>query len=239
MNAPLRSFSGDTLFHYLAQNNNLFKNFFSQVEADFKKNINIKNNEGLTPLFYAKDITALKKIIELGADLNATTNNGDTILHHAIRHKNNSLEPSPELLEYLLTNQIVQKLINNKNKQKKTVFDLVIENIKSNPAGCAPYNDHIDVLLQYGAEVGDAIETLNKITNKPPMLNTMISFITTKNAHYKSNPGGSKPAPKPAITNPLTKQLSKLNKKLTNLRKKLKALAANLGTLKSKLGVKK
>ena len=67
--------------------------------------INIRNNDGETPLHYAvSEYSAAKchllinEINELFADFNATDNNGETPLHIAVRH--NNAEAVAELIDY-------------------------------------------------------------------------------------------------------------------------------------------
>ena len=239
--------SGLTIFHFLVRNESLFNNFISSQDniTLFQANINIKdknNNSQKTPLLENPIVSTLKQLIEWGADINAIDNNGNTILHYAATESFHTIKKSNlEKLEYLLKNPVVGKLINNENKENKTPFDLVIDCIINNPRKYQLYQEQIDLLIQYGAEIGKTIGRLDDAKNTchalaKQDLEAIKNFIASKN---KLNAGDSKPSPKPAITYPLTKQLSKLNKRLTSLKEKLKVLATNLGTLKNKLGIKK
>ncbi len=188
MNLPLTS-DGSTLFHFLARNSNLFKIFFSKVEADFKKNIDIKDNNNKTPLFYTRDIAILEKIIKLGADTSATDNKGKTILHYAVYKKTSNNKPNSEYFEYLLKNIPIKDLINKKNNSTKTAFDEVIQRIIGTPKACEVYENHIDLLLEHGAEIGDAITTLTDAQKKIKekivrMLNISLS-LAALNRHQR------------------------------------------------------
>lgn len=98
----MRDIKGNTLLHVAAvKNKNVVEFLLDQYPSIF--NVNMKNNFGQTPLLMVGGVyfNEIFPILEKrGADINATDNNGETILFRAVREK------SFRLIEILLNKGI-------------------------------------------------------------------------------------------------------------------------------------
>ncbi|MGL9761053.1 MAG: ankyrin repeat domain-containing protein [Wolbachia sp.] len=93
--------NGDTLLHCAAENNrsNLI------VYLSNKIDVNFKNKNGKTPLYYAigkNDDSIVKKLLSCGADINVRDNDGKTPLDFAIK------ERTMTIVELLLSNKTLK-----------------------------------------------------------------------------------------------------------------------------------
>ncbi|XP_014289691.1 ankyrin repeat domain-containing protein 29-like [Halyomorpha halys] len=77
----LRFYFNNTLVHLIIRMNNATE--MLKVLEGHKVPLNIRNIEGLAPLHIATDPSVISKLLDLGADVNFTTDNGDTALHIA------------------------------------------------------------------------------------------------------------------------------------------------------------
>ncbi|XP_066909731.1 putative ankyrin repeat protein RF_0381 [Halyomorpha halys] len=84
----LRFYFNNTLVHLIIRMRNATE--MLNVLEGHKVPLNIRNIDGLAPLHIATDPSVVSKLLDLGADVNFTTDNGDTALH--IASANNSLE---------------------------------------------------------------------------------------------------------------------------------------------------
>lgn len=76
--------SGDCLLHVTTKKEELEAMLLAAESLD----LNVKNNEGFTPMAVhamRKDLSCVIKLLAHGADVNSTDNNGNTVLHWAVK----------------------------------------------------------------------------------------------------------------------------------------------------------
>ncbi|XP_014278911.1 putative ankyrin repeat protein RF_0381 [Halyomorpha halys] len=77
----LRFENDDTIAHLIVRSSNAAE--MLKLLKDHRVPLNIRNKEGLAPLHIATDPSVVKMLLDLGADVNFTTRNGETALHTA------------------------------------------------------------------------------------------------------------------------------------------------------------
>ncbi len=91
--APLLTLlrSETNLESFFTLNDNVRLNILKELLKQPKIDLNVKDNDGNTPLFFAiktNNTRAMKRLLKLGADVNAKNNNGDTPLICAVKKRN-------------------------------------------------------------------------------------------------------------------------------------------------------
>ena len=94
VNPNIENANGQTLMHEATQNNN-----FKVIELlkEYKGDINYKDKEGKSPIFYINNLKTLDFLIKSGALINQTDKVRQSILHKAVL--NNNLKYTRELLK--------------------------------------------------------------------------------------------------------------------------------------------
>ncbi|HOJ49215.1 MAG TPA: ankyrin repeat domain-containing protein [Spirochaetota bacterium] len=110
-------------FTYKYKGKDLYR-YLIEVGSDNRIDYNIRDKNGKTPIFYAKDSKIVNILIQKGADINIADNSGNTILHIA------ALEDRLDLARIYIENGI---RINQTNKEGKKAIDLYIDKYKSSP----------------------------------------------------------------------------------------------------------
>ncbi len=143
--------------------------------VDSGVDVNSSGTQGATPLFWAmSNYKGFKKLLELGADPNVIYGDGGTIMHWAVRHKDNrflkvALEHggNPNLVApYSSTNTFVQT----------PIFDALIKGI-----------ERVEILLDAGAN----IDAQNDFGSTPVMTAAnrarydLLLFLLERGADYK------------------------------------------------------
>lgn len=255
--------SDDSLFHILANNYTLYNDFKDKVEFN-QANSNLRNHNRETPLFTAcksSDTNALeivKQLIAYGALKTITDLNNNNLLHAAAKAEN------LDILKLLLKDDMISALINNKNTSKQTPLDIIIKKvIQTNSPWQDPFPDLIKLLIENGADKGNAVDTINeqfknanqnaknliknKLTNlikttqplrelpiKPSPAKKGGTDYSIERRSKLTKPDKIEPKSEEAVSE-LQQKLNNLSGKLSELKEKLKILATQLITLKSAL----
>ena len=120
--------NGDTLLHYLCDNN--VKQLYIKLVLDLGGDPNIKNNRGQTPLFmainyenhYYHDIKNIDLLIKYGADVNSSYGNGNILIIKAAQDFSDSFD-----------SKIIVKLLQNgadlyhQNDDYVSAFSIILD----------------------------------------------------------------------------------------------------------------
>jgi len=140
--------NGDTLLHVLCKyyNNTENDNFiiqkkFIQILLNYDSEIvNVKNNQGYTPIFLAFKNNYLTEILLSISDLNIRIENDETYLHHIIKNGNTIVLSKIFMYQEKWNNQ----LINMKNQDGETPLLLASKMLKQ---------DCCNLLIHNGADI--------------------------------------------------------------------------------------
>jgi len=110
-------------FTYKYQGKDLYR-YLIEVGSYERLDYNIKDKTGKTPIFYARDLKMANLLIQKGADINITDNDGNNVLHIC------AIEDRLDLARIYIENGV---RINHVNKQGKKPLDLYVEKHNSTP----------------------------------------------------------------------------------------------------------
>ena len=157
--------SGRNILHYWVVNKKL--EWISKFEEKIQDLINIKDNSGDTPLHLAAincNMDLLNKLIDLGADVNATNNKQDTPLHVAAENSR------PNVIDLLLSKGAD---INQQNEKGDTAFHILINEEEKPVVNVIKYfKQGLDPTIQNNSGI-----SLIRILNRKKRLQTIIYYF--------------------------------------------------------------
>lgn len=166
--------NGDTLLHLLCKYYNIIENDnymdqkkFIQILLNYDQTIvNIKNNQGFTPIFLVHQNNYLTEILLSVSDINIKINNDETYLHHLV--KNGNIHVFNKIFMY--QEQWDMNLINMKNNDGETPLIL---------ASKMKRQDICNVLIHNKSDIYISDKNGNTIFHYICLFNLTQIYITT------------------------------------------------------------
>ena len=147
---------------------------------EIKQNLEVRQKNGWTALHIAAfygNLERLSELINQGADINAATNNEETILHLASRAQ----KPNIELLKYLLENKEIKQKLEARQKNGWTALHI---------AAFYGNLERLSELINQGADINaenNAKETILNLAARAQKPNVELVKYLLDNKEIKQN----------------------------------------------------